>query len=334
MKIQIDKIKIKENIRKDYGDLTELAASIREHGVRQPVELNKQDELVDGYRRVKVAKIVGLKEIPYFYSVDELDRESSQLLAGIFQKNLNPIEEGKAFKKYLGDKRKVEDLAKKISKKVNYVEKRLVLVNLPVEVQEALIKGKIQMGHALLLARFPKDESNRYLKHIIREKYGVEEARDRAQYSGRSENLSGVRFNKEQCRDCQYNGSKQSELFETGQVLSGNCLNPGCFRKKLKEFVKSKREEFKDVLYKPESEYSDPKGYVNGEYDYSLKSAGISKSDVENSRKNKENYLVKIRDDGRITEYFKIPPTKKLKDGSKQAVSKEEALEERREETL
>ena len=89
MKIQIDKIKIKENIRKDYGDLTELAASIREHGVRQPVELNKQNELVDGYRRIKAAKSAGLKEILYFYSIDELDRESSQMLAGIFQKNLN-----------------------------------------------------------------------------------------------------------------------------------------------------------------------------------------------------------------------------------------------------
>ena len=58
--IKIDEIKKKENIREDYGDLTELTESIRECGVRNPIELNTQNEIIDGHRRMVAAKAAGL----------------------------------------------------------------------------------------------------------------------------------------------------------------------------------------------------------------------------------------------------------------------------------
>jgi len=73
MEIKISKIVVKENIREeDYGDLTELTASIKENGIRQPIELNSKNELIDGHRRLKAAKAADLKEIPYFINDAEV----------------------------------------------------------------------------------------------------------------------------------------------------------------------------------------------------------------------------------------------------------------------
>ena len=143
--MKIDNIKKKENIREDYGDLTELTESIREHGVRQPIELNSQNEIIDGHRRMVAAKAAGLIEVPCFYTDDKIDAKTSQMIAGIFQKNLNPVEEGKAFTQYIeAEGITAEQLAARISKRINYVEKRIEIAKLPVKVQTALISKNIQ----------------------------------------------------------------------------------------------------------------------------------------------------------------------------------------------
>ena len=330
-KIQIEKIKVGENIRKDYGDLTELSASIRIHGVRNPVELNSKNELIDGFRRVKAAKAAGIKEIPYFINEDELDKTSSQLISGIFQKNLNPIEEGKAFKNFMDHKHTpIEDFAKKISKKVSYIEKRLELINTSSEVQKALIQGKIAIGHALLLARFTKENSKDFLKKIIRETMSVEEAKESLEYSSFTARLKDAKFCKNDCKDCKYNGSKQAELFETGTILNGTCMNPKCFKDKVKEFVKQKKEEFKDILYVGEK-YSTPKGYVEGSSSWECENKKITDKYKARCRDIKENYLVGVFEDGEIKEYFKIPQnkTEKINPGCES-----EILLEKREDVL
>ncbi len=176
--IEIDKVIVDGNIRKDYGDLTELTASIKEHGLRQPLQLNAQNILVDGHRRLKAAKAAGLTSVPYFVN-NEVDKTTSQILAGIFQKNLNPVEEGKAYRMYIEvENITTETLAIRISKSVEYVNKRLLLVDISKDVQEALIKKKILIGHALLLARLPKTNASEFLKKIIRDDKGVAEAKE------------------------------------------------------------------------------------------------------------------------------------------------------------
>jgi len=334
-KIQIEKIEIKENIRKDYGDLTELAASVRIHGIRNPVELNSNNELVDGFRRVRAAKAAGLTEIPYFVNEELLNKTESQLISGMFQKNLNPIEEGQAFKVFM-DKENIsaKELAKKISKKTIYIEKRLELVKLPSPVRKALIKKEILMGHALLLAKLPEEDSKKYLKEIIDEEHSVQQAKEELEYSNFSMRLKDAKFCKNDCKDCKYNGSKQAELFETGTILNGNCMNPICFKKKLKQFIEKKSEEFKDVLYEPENSYASPTGYIDGSHEWDCKDKGVTPKYKEKCKKDRENYLVQIYDDGRIVEYFRIPSKKKTVDGKVQASTQEEAIEERREQTL
>ncbi len=311
-KIQIEKIKVGENVRKDYGDLTELTASIKEHGVRKPIELTTSNLLVDGYRRLKAAKAAGLSEIPYFYWDGKIDTTTSQILAGIFQKNLNPIEEGKAFRKYIdGTKILIPNLAKKISKPLIYVEKRLILEKLSKEIQENLISNKILLGHAIILSKFPEKEGIKLMKQIINQKIGVESLREHIKYRC-SEQISEALFDKKECKTCKYNGSCQSELFETGKVLNGNCMNPGCFMKKKSELVKRLKIEYKDVLFKGENEWSIPNGF-----DIVGRNMRITKPYVKECRKKRENYLVIISEHGEVIEYFRIPPKKAEKVESK-----------------
>jgi len=201
-RIKISDVKIKDNVRKDYGDLTELTASIKSHGIRVPIELNKDNELVDGYRRCKAAIKAGLTKIPFYRSEDNLDRTTAQLIAGIFSKNLNPIEEGRAFKELikvtevLDLKDPVKELSKRISKSKLYVERRLKLIELPQEVKDALIKSKIQLGHALLLSRLPKSNSAKYLRDIVRNKLSVERAKEELEWGEFSIRLFDACFNK------------------------------------------------------------------------------------------------------------------------------------------
>lgn len=328
--IEISKIVIKDNVRKDYGDLTGLAASIKENGVRNPVELNSKLELIDGHRRVKAAIAAGLTKIPYFINDTEMPKTKMQIISGIFNKKLNPIEQGEAFRKYM-DENKItsEQLAKQISKPKDYVDKRLLLNNLPDSVKKELIGQKIQIGHALLLAKMPKTEASAYVKDIIRHERGVEDAKSNLVYNNKQ--IKSAPFDKSQCKDCKYNGSVQSELFETGKTLTGICLNPGCYGKKVAEFVKAKKEEFKDVLFKGQSEYDTPKGYIEGD-SYTAKEKGITEAYKKKCRKDK-NYLVTISNTGTIREFF-MPPSKKEQAAAKGNKAAEKAKEAQREERL
>lgn len=309
IEIDIDKIQVKDNIRKDYGDLTELTASIKEHGVRKPLQLGADNELIDGHRRLRAAKAAGLTKVPYFYADNKIDKTTDQIIGGIFTKNLNPVEEGKAFKKQmLSEKIDSDYLAKMISKRPDYVKKRLVIADMPKEIQDELAAGKIEIGHALLLAKMPEVDAKKFCREIIRENKSVAEARD---CTG-GKRLSESPFDKEECKDCKYNGSKQAELFETGKILNGVCLNKGCYVKKYQEHVKILKEKYKGSIFNG-SEYEMPKGYIEGDSEYNCKEHGITEAYKAKCRETKENYLVRIDDSyGRlqVREYFKAKPKK------------------------
>jgi ParB family chromosome partitioning protein len=300
--INIDEIIVKDNVRKDYGDLTELTESIKQYGVRKPLELNSMKELVDGFRRLKAAKIAGLKSVPFFFNDNTIENVIEQILSGTLSKNINPVEEGNAFVKYMADEKiQVKEMAKKISKSEGYVQKRIEIATLPKEIKDELIAGRIEIGHALLLKKMPDKDAKNYLKEILRDKMSVQDARDHAQYIGR---LTDAKFDKTMCKGCRFNGSEQSELFETGKVLNGICLNKGCYVRKMQEYVKKLKVEYKDVIFKGENEYSRPKGY---EKDYDSR---ITKKYADECRKTRTNYLVIINDKGELDEYFKLPVQK------------------------
>ena len=215
------------------------------------------------------------------------------------------------------------EAAKGLGKSESYIKKRLVLLTLPVDVKQAVISKKIQLGHALLLAKMPKNDATKFLKEITRQDYSVAAAKSGIMYREQSMNLSGVKFNTDNCKTCKHNGSVQSELFETGKTLNGRCLNPGCFNKKTAEKVKQIRAEFKGVIFKGESDYSRPKGLVDGEHSYECRDKKITDVYKKKLRKERvaENYQVTISDTGKITEYFKPPKSKAGPTDEKQKVT-------------
>lgn len=140
----------------DQGKLEELAASIREKGVLQPVVLRLSGsnyELVAGERRWRAAKMAGKKRIPAV--VRDLNNQEMlqiSLIENIQRQNLNPIEEARAYKLLISEFNLVqEDVAKQVGKNRSTVTNMLRLLNLPLEVQKLLEEERLSMGHARTL---------------------------------------------------------------------------------------------------------------------------------------------------------------------------------------
>ena len=165
----------------DQEKLTELAQSIKEHGVIQPVILKKSIkgyEIIAGERRTRACKMLGLETIPAIIRqfTDQQMAEIS-ILENIQRENLNPIEEAKAYKKMLENSELThESLGQKLGKSRSYITNTLGLLNLPVEVQDLVISGKISMGHAKVLSKLEsKEEMLEIASKIDEEKLPVRE---------------------------------------------------------------------------------------------------------------------------------------------------------------
>ncbi len=306
MDLEIGKIKVIGNPRTDFSGLDELVLSIKEQGVIVPLVVNDKNELIAGERRLRASKIAGLTKVPV--RIIELDKEATEeakIIENIQRKELNAVEEGVAFKKYLVETSHTEEhLAKKLGKPVDYVKRRILIVNLSQTVKDAIIQNKIKIGHALLLAKMNNVEARKFLKVIITDKHSVERAKTALQYSSFSQTLADACFDTKDCKGCQFNGSVQSELFETGKVLNGKCMNQKCFYNKVSGFVKSKRKEYANVLWEGEY-YQTPKGFVDTD---SWRAEQIlTKAEIRAIRKerNPKSYLVSVDERGRVREFIK-----------------------------
>ena len=144
----------------DENALKELAVSIKEHGVIQPIivrSVNGKYEIIAGKRRYKASALAGLTKIPAIIR-DLDDKESSKvaLLENLQRKNLNPIEEARTYQKILEiDQMTQEELAKTMGKSQSAVANKIRLLSLPEEVQDALLKEQISERHARTLLNIP-----------------------------------------------------------------------------------------------------------------------------------------------------------------------------------
>ncbi|MCB2294586.1 ParB/RepB/Spo0J family partition protein [Clostridium algoriphilum] len=154
-KIPINLIKAnKDQPRKNFDPekISELAQSIKEHGVIQPIILNKQENIyivIAGERRFRAAKSIGLEEIPAI--IMELDNKEVleiSLIENIQREDLNPIEEAIAYKKLLKDFGLTqEEISKKVSKSRTAITNCMRLLNLDERVQEYIVDQVISEGH-------------------------------------------------------------------------------------------------------------------------------------------------------------------------------------------
>ena len=164
----------------DEKALKELAVSIKEHGVIEPVIVrpakNGKYEIIAGERRCKAAALAGKTKIPAIIR-DLDDKESSKvaLIENLQRKNLNPIEEARTYQKILEiDQMTQEELAKTMGKSQSAVANKIRLLTLPEEIQDALLKEKISERHARSLLSISNiKEQKEFLKKVIDNKMSV-----------------------------------------------------------------------------------------------------------------------------------------------------------------
>lgn len=163
--------------RKEFEQsaIDELAGSIKEHGIIQPLIVRKSIkgfELVAGERRLRAAKLAGLKQVPVVVKAytDQQLMEIA-LIENLQRENLNPLEEAEAYEKLIAHHDYTQDqLAKKIGKSRPHVANMLRLLQLPEGIRKMVSAADLSMGHARALLTVTDDKAQLQLAKDVVEK--------------------------------------------------------------------------------------------------------------------------------------------------------------------
>ena len=156
----------------DEDALQELAASIKEHGVFQPIIIKKSIkgyEIIAGERRVKASILAGLEEIPAIIrDFNDTEMMEIALLENLQRENLNAVEEATAYKKLIETLALTqEELAKRLGKSRSHITNMLGLLTLPEDIQSQITERKITMGHARVLSKLDSNIQQKELADKI-----------------------------------------------------------------------------------------------------------------------------------------------------------------------
>ncbi len=167
----------------DDRGLVELANSIKEHGIIQPLILRKVEdkyEIVAGERRFKAARMANLTTVPAIITnMDDNKSAEVAIVENVQRRNLSAIEEARSYKNLLDKGVSQSELAKKMGVSQSAIANKLRLLNLDEEVQEAILNNQISERHArsLLVLENPEDQKV-WLHRIIAERLTVRELDD------------------------------------------------------------------------------------------------------------------------------------------------------------
>lgn len=173
----------REQPRKDFNEemLQELADSIKQYGVLQPLLVKKKGEyyeIIAGERRWRAAKLAGLKEVPVV--VREYSKQESMeiaLIENVQREDLNPIEEALAYQQLMNEfGLKQDEIAARVSKSRVTITNSMRLLKLDARVQEMLMKGELSNGHArAILAVEDPEEQFLIAQKVVKERLSVRE---------------------------------------------------------------------------------------------------------------------------------------------------------------
>lgn len=196
--IEVEKIRPNpDQPRREFNEeaLRELAASIREFGVLQPIVVSKKErevengteveyELIAGERRLMASKLLGLEVIPAIVRNVRLERERLELaiIENIQRENLNPIEMARAYSRLQDEFRLTQrEVASRLGKSRETVANTLRLLDLPTEIQDAISKGQLTESHGrLLLTIDDQAVQNKLFRDLIASKLTTRELKDQA----------------------------------------------------------------------------------------------------------------------------------------------------------
>ena len=165
--------------------LQELADSIKQLGVIQPITVKKQGDkyiIISGERRWRASQMVGISELPaYIREVDDENLHAMALVENIQRQDLNAIEIALGMQRLIDECNLTQEaMAEKVGKKRSTVSNYMRLLSLPSEVQLALKEGIITMGHAKAIASFDEERQLWALKRCIKKSLSVRQAEELA----------------------------------------------------------------------------------------------------------------------------------------------------------
>ncbi len=167
------------------NELSELADSIREHGVIQPLIVSEQGDgtytLIAGERRLRASQIAGLNTVPVITrQADDRELLELALIENIQREDLSPLEAAEAYKSLEENFNLThEEISKRVGKNRASVTNTMRLLKLPGEVQKALLEKKITEGHARVLLSLPTPQAQiNAMNHIIKNELNVRQTEE------------------------------------------------------------------------------------------------------------------------------------------------------------
>ena len=252
-----------QNPRSEIGDLSDLEASIKAHGLLQPITVRpvgKKYQVVAGSRRFNALKNLGFKSIKC--EVRPLnDKEAFEIATteNVSRKNMSEVDECLAVAKMVEDGTDIHTVASHFGRHPRWVIGRVKMAKLGDEAMEMLRNGEISLGHAEALTMADDDKVEHYL-HLA-QSYNPETLKNFI--LNERKNLAKANFyTKTVCKNCQKKSIKQQDIF--GDISECYCLDGKCYAEQVAKRVQQLREEFKKDHFKecPEEDQSDFKwGY-------------------------------------------------------------------------
>ena len=212
----------------DEKALEELANSIKEHGVFQPIIIKKSIkgyEIIAGERRVKASIMAGLKEIPAIVrDFDDSAMMEIALLENLQRENLNALEEAMAYKKLLESLALTqEELAKRLGKSRSHITNMLGLLTLPESIQNEISNQKITMGHARVLSKLEDEEQQKLLtEKVIDEGLSVRQLENITNSEEKYVRTHQIKKNKSENNEYKYIQDELCDRFGTKVKIKSN----------------------------------------------------------------------------------------------------------------
>ncbi|WP_418499496.1 ParB/RepB/Spo0J family partition protein [Flagellimonas sp.] len=233
--------------RKTFDDqsLNQLAQSIAQHGVLQPITVRKSDDgyiIVMGERRFRASKLAGLTTIPAMVR-DYVDTEvlEVQIIENLQRKDVEPTEEAEAIQ-FLLDRYEPTEIAQRLGRSENYVRQRVKLAGLIEGFKTFVRRGEMTLGLGVAVALFESEEQKLMLESMEGD---FQEHRVKRMIDNRSFDLTQACFDVTDktlvpkagaCNVCPFNAANQGNLFGEGKMV---CTRTSCFEnKKTKTFMK------------------------------------------------------------------------------------------------
>ena len=238
--IAVDNIQENGNIRQ-VGDIDDLAASIRAHGIINPITVTNdfgmptQYRVVAGHRRLAAAKRIGLAKVPcHVVDKDSEGLDEIPLSENITRMDMTPYEECMAVKLLVSKKNTVQQVARKFGRTLRWVLVRKKLADAGDKVLKKVKEGVIGLDAAAKIADLPDNVFKRELESCYRtDKYFIDGVLDRYH-----KDLSRAPFEHEACLKCDKCSSCQADLFENEP--KAYCLDPNCWARKAKKAAEAK----------------------------------------------------------------------------------------------